>query len=249
VRQLSDLEDLHLPDAADDARYSGFAEDVAYFRGRGEFTYGNINGFFSGLHYFLMGYEDVLMAFHVEQDLVRELLRLLGEWNLTAAQKMLEAGVDCIALCDDLGTGESMLISPDTYREFIKPWHTKLNRLVHSYEGRYTHLHSHGNINAVLPDLVEAGFDILNPLDPGDNMNVVDVKARFGATLTLAGGLDKMFFNWPADRCREHLANLVLACGGRGYMLMESSGVSDDVTSEDWQEFLGVSREVRRLNH
>jgi uroporphyrinogen decarboxylase len=250
IKQSEDIRNLGLPDAADPDRFAGFAQDVQYFKGRGEFTYGNINGFFSGLHYYLMEYQNALMGFLLDPEGTRELVRMLGQWNLTAAEKMLDAGVDCIALCDDLGTGDSMLISPATYREFIKPWHVKLNQLVQSHEGRYTHLHSHGKIDAILPDIVEAGFDILNPLDPSDGMDLVEVKKRFGGRIVPAGGLDKMFFDWDPARQRENTAKLIsLGREAGGYMLMEPCGMPDTITVTQWRTFLELSREIRYSGH
>jgi uroporphyrinogen decarboxylase len=247
VTSLEALIEPVLPDPDDPARYTGFAHDVAWFKSKDVFTHGHINGFFSGLHYFFLDYPEVLMGFLGEPAAMRRLVDLLGNWNLTAAQHMLEAGVDCITLCDDLGTSESMLISPAVFREFVKPWYSKLNALVHSFPDRYTHLHSHGNINAILPDLAEVGFDMLNPLDPNDGMNLASVKAQWGKKITLVGGLEKHFFKWDVERQYQYLKKSISAarCGG-GFILMEPGGVPETVTLEQWQHFDRMSREVRQ---
>jgi len=235
-----------LPDPDDPARWQGLAADAAWFKARGEFTYGNLNGFFSGLHYFLLEYTETLMGFLAAPDCMRQLLRRLGEWNLAAARHMLDAGVDCLVLCDDLGSNESMLISPAVYREFIKPWHVALNRLVHAYGGRFCHLHSHGNIMPIVPDLVEAGFDLLNPLDPTDGMDLAALKSRFGHRLTLVGGLPKYFFTLTPEAMSATLSDTLAACSpGGGFILMEASGVPDTVTRQTWRQFMAMIAPLR----
>lgn len=227
-----------LPDPDDPERWRGFAADAAWFKVRGEFIYGNLNGFFSGLHYFFLDYPETLMGFLGEPECMRALLQRLGEWNLAAARHMLDAGADCIVLCDDLGSNDSMLVSPAVYREFIKPWHAELNRLVHSYPDRFCHLHSHGNITPIIPDLVEAGFDMLNPLDPTDGIDLAAVKLEFGRRLTLVGGLPKHFFTLAPEAMETILCETLALCSpGGGFVLMEASGVPDTVSRDVWRNY------------
>jgi hypothetical protein len=236
-----DLPDPDLPE-----RWRGLAADAAWFKARGEFTYGNLNGFFSGLHYFFLDYPETLMGFLSAPECMRNLLRRMGEWNLAAARHLLEAGVDCLVLCDDLGSNDSMLISPAVYREFIKPWHVALNRLVHSYSDRFCHLHSHGNIMPIIPDLVEAGFDLLNPLDPTDGMDLAAVKREYGSRLTLVGGLPKQFFSLePAAMAATLDETLALCRKGGGFILMEASGVPDTVSQDIWRHYVTLMQPLK----
>jgi hypothetical protein len=238
---------LELPDPDWPERWRGLAEDAAWFKARGEFTYGNLNGFFSGLHYFFMDYPETLMGFLGAPDCMRNLLRRMGEWNLAAARQMMEAGVDCLVLCDDLGSNDSMLISPAVYREFIMPWHTALNRLVHSYSDRFCHLHSHGNIMPIIPDLVDAGFDLLNPLDPTDGIDLAAVKREYGNRLVLVGGLPKQFFTLTPAAMEATLDETLALCSRRGgFILMEASGVPDTVSNDSWRQFRSMMASHRR---
>ena len=242
----SQSDGVQLPDLDDPKRWAGFAEDVAYFKSRGEFTHGHINGFFSGLHYFLLDYPEVLMGFHLDPEGLKRLIARLGEWNLAAAKKMLEAGVDCITECDDLGTGTSLLMSPDTYRQFFKPWHARLNELVHSFPGRYSHLHSHGCITSIFEDLVETGFDMINPLDSEEKMYLRELKERFGRKITLVGGMSKYFFEWDAGTQEAYLKQTVsVGRRGGGYILMEPGGIPENLQREDIERFLEMSRRIR----
>jgi hypothetical protein len=246
VSDPSRADSVELPDPDDPRRWAGFAADVAYFKSRGEFTHGHINGFFSGLHYYLMDYPEVLMGLRLEPEGMKRLLARLGEWNLAAARRMLEAGVDCITLCDDLGSGKSLLMSPDLYRLFILPWHARLNRLVHSYPGRFSHLHSHGCINRIFADLVDAGFDMINPLDSDEKMNLGELKESFGKRVTLVGGMNKYFFEWDAGSQQAYLEEVVrIGRKGGGYILMDTGGIPENVQPEPFDRFLEMSRRIR----
>ncbi|MCW5980603.1 MAG: hypothetical protein KIT09_21165 [Bryobacteraceae bacterium] len=246
LADLSEVDSLELPDPDDPARWAGFAEDVAWFKARGEFTHGHINGFFSGLHYFLMEYTETLMGFRLDPDGMKRLIARLGEWNLAAANQMLRAGVDCITLCDDLGAGSSLLMAPQIYREFIKPWHARLNDLVHSYPGRYAHLHSHGAIMKIFGDMVEAGFDMINPLDADERMDLPELKERYGRRITLVGGMHKRFFDWDHAAQRDYLARVVaIGRRGGGYVVMDTGGIPENVQRDDFDRFLEMSREIR----
>ena len=246
LSDLSQIDSLVLPNPDDPGRWAGFAQDVAWFKAHGEFTHGHINGFFSGLHYFLMDYPEVLMGFRLDPERMRRLIARLGEWNLAAARRMLDAGVDCITLCDDLGSGTGLLISPDTYRQFIKPWHARLNELVHSFPGRFSHLHSHGCIIKIFEDLVASGFDMINPLDADERMELAELKERFGQRLTLVGGMHKYFFEWDCPTQEAYLRTAVsIGRKGGGYILMDCGGIPENVTPECFDLFLEMSRRVR----
>jgi len=245
VKQESDLERLELPEPADSKRYDGFAEDVAWAKAHGEWTIGWVNGFFSGVHYFLRDYAQFLMDLMLNPDFARALIEKLGNWTLCAAEKMCEAGVDCIGFCDDLGSEQATLFRPELYREFFWPWHKKLCDLAHSFDA-LVHMHSHGAILPILPDIAAAGIDILNPLDPDEHMRMAEVREALGPNVVLCGGMNKHFFDWAKDEQVAHLRQVVAS--GREYgphILMDSGGIPDSVTRPWFEWFLETSREIR----
>lgn len=245
VKSVSDVEDIVLPDPEDPRRWHGFRQDLAYLKARGEYTVGWVNGFFSGCHYFFCDYQDFLISLIDEPELVERLLAKLGDWNLKAARMMLEAGVDCIGFCDDLGSGDRLLFRPELYDRFFFPWHQALCELVHSY-GACLHMHSHGNINKILDRIVATGIDMLNPLDPTEGMDLAAIKERYGKRLTLVGGMDKYIFDQDMDEIETCLLQTIQigAQGGR-FILMDSSGVPETMSREKFDAFLQISRRVR----
>jgi uroporphyrinogen-III decarboxylase len=245
VKGVADLEQTALPDPEDPLRWEGFRRDVSYLRAHGEYTVGWINGFFSGCHYFFCDFQEFLTYLVTDPLLVERLLQKLGDWNLKAAQMMLQTNVDCIGFCEDLGTGEALLFRPELYDRFFFPWHRALCELAHSY-GAHVHMHSHGNINKVLDRLVVAGIDMLNPLDPTEGMDLALIKERYGNRLTLVGGMDKNVFDQRLDEIELRLQRSISigAKGGR-FVMMDTGGIPDTISRSKFEAFLDISRRVR----
>jgi uroporphyrinogen decarboxylase len=245
VKTLADADALTLPAPDRPERWTGFAEEVAYLKERGEYTVGWVNGFFSGCHYFFCDYQELMAAMVWQPEMVQVLADKLGAWNLRAAQHMLDAGVDCIGFVDDLGSGANLLFRPDLYRRYFWPWHRALVELVHGY-GRHVHMHSHGNINKVLDLIVETGVDMLNPLDPTEGMDLGAIKERYGGRLTLVCGMDKYIFDQELDEIEARLCRTV-ATGARGgrFILMDTGGIPEDLSRENYDAFRAISRRAR----
>jgi len=89
----------------------------------------------------------------------------------------------------DFGTQAGLFISPRTYRDLYQPFHWRINEWVHRHTGWKCFIHSCGSIHALMPDLIEAGFDIFNPLQTSAaGMDPQTLKERFGERVTFWGG-------------------------------------------------------------
>ncbi len=242
VKTHSDIKILRLPDPSDSSRYIGFQKDVEWFKKCNVFTYGNLNGFFSGIHYFFRDFENTLMDLIADEKMINDILSRLGEWNLVAAEQMLKAGVDCICFCDDLGTETSLLMNPAIYKQFFYPWHKKLAELAHKY-GKFVHMHSHGNLTDLIDIVVETGVDILNPLDPGEGNDIVGWGRKYSRKIKFAGGLSKDFWKMSFIEMEKAITG-ILAGMDRKIILMTASGVLEDVEKEKFQNAIKLFKEI-----
>jgi uroporphyrinogen decarboxylase len=141
----------------------------------------------------LRGYQQFLMDLVLDPDLVDELLDIPYDYHLTAARKLVEMGVDMIWIGDDVGAQNQMLMSPATWRRFLKP---RMADFISSLKGVNPALkvayHSDGNIHAIVPDLVEIGVDVLNPIQPR-SMDPEELKRTFGDRLCFWGSMDEQY--------------------------------------------------------
>jgi uroporphyrinogen decarboxylase len=125
-------------------------------------------------------------------------------------------------VAEDLGGQEDLLYSPGQIREFFLPWMRKMIALVHD-AGAYAFHHNDGAVRKIIPDLIEAGIDVLNPIQwRCAGMERAGLKRDFGDRLVLHGGVDNqqtLPFGTPDDVRREVLDNLRILGAGGGYIL------------------------------
>jgi len=246
LTRKEDLDSITLPDLADPGRFAGIREEVEYYRENDLFVTGAIMGFFAGVHNNFYDFESFCVDLILDPDFSGRLIRMVGEFNLEAAERLIDCGVDCITLCDDLGSLNSLIISPEMYRKYFFPWHRELCELCHS-KGCYVQLHSHGNINEILQWIVEAGFDILNPVDPLESMDLAAIKEEYGDRITIAGGIHRDFYLLSREELRC-LVEKVVGIGrrGGGFILMDAGGVPPEMPVDLFRAYLDFSREYRR---
>ncbi|MEI7730034.1 MAG: uroporphyrinogen decarboxylase family protein [Verrucomicrobiota bacterium] len=141
---------------------------------------------------FLRRIDNFCMDLIAEPDHVEALLDALLERHLAGLAKICRAvgdTADIVRFGDDLGTNGGPFMSPATYRKFFKPRHTQLCAYIHKRTRMKTFLHSCGSIRALLPDLIEAGFDIINPVQTScRDMEPERLKADFGNDICFWGG-------------------------------------------------------------
>ncbi len=141
---------------------------------------------------FLRRMDNFLVDLILEPEEVEKLLDALMERHLAGLEKVCEAVgdvVDILRFGDDLGTNGGPFMAPETYRKLFKPRHTVLCDYVHKHSKMKTFLHSCGSLRALMPDLIEAGYDILNPVQTtARGMDPAELKREFGHDITFWGG-------------------------------------------------------------
>jgi len=141
---------------------------------------------------FLRRMDNFLMDLAAEPASVEALLDALMERHLAVLEQACRAVgdvVDVVRFGDDLGTNTGPFMSPATYRRLFKPRHTRLCAYAHRHSRMKTFLHSCGSIRAILPDLIEAGYDIINPVQTTcRDMDPERLKADFGKDICFWGG-------------------------------------------------------------
>lgn len=126
-------------------------------------------------------------------DYVYEVFRRQCEIALANLAKIYDVAVDGVTAVfvtgTDFGTQNGPFISPQTYRKLYQPFHKRINDWVHQHTPWKTFIHSCGSVIALLPDIIEAGFDILNPVQcSAAGMGPQTLKDRFGDKIAFWGG-------------------------------------------------------------
>jgi len=199
----------------------------------------------------LRGWEQFMIDLARGGPFLEALLEKLTEVHLADLARYLDAVgpyVQIIVMVDDLGTQQGLQISPQMYRRRIKPCHTRIYGYVRQhYPEIYVFLHSCGSIYPLIPDLIEAGVQILNPVQiSAAGMDPVRLKREFGADLTFWGGGCDTQHTLPRGTPEEVAAEVkrlldIVAPGG-GYVFNQVHNIQADVPPENVVAMLETAR-------
>lgn len=194
----------------------------------------------------LRGYGRLMTDFLLDPDLAGRILDIPFHYHLTVARRLVEMGVDMIWLGDDVGAQSSMLISPSTWRRFLKP---RMAHMIGDLKGINPDLrvayHSDGKIDPIIPDLVDIGLDVLNPVQPGV-LDLERIGKQFGDRLSFWGSVDiqhTLPFGSPTDVAAEVIARVKTLGRTGGLIIGPTHNVQLDTPMENfWAMVNAVTR-------
>ncbi|MHB1133586.1 MAG: uroporphyrinogen decarboxylase family protein [Chloroflexota bacterium] len=181
--------------------------------------------------WWLMGLEGMSMAMADEPDLVPAVFQKVGEIQMRTLENMLSFdAVKVIWHADDIAYKTQPMISPRMLKAQLWPWYVKMNKLSHD-KGKMVVYHSDGALQLVMDDIVAAGFDGLNPIEP-PAMDINEVKRQYGEHLAIMGNIDLGYTltRGTPEEVRAEVRQRIhdLAPGG-GYGLASSNSVPEYV--------------------
>ena len=245
INKKSDLDSLILPNLEDPIRFQDIKRDVKYFNDNGFLASGSIQGFFSGIHNNFYSYESFLTDLALNEDFSRKITKILGDFNLRAAEKLLERGVQIIEICDDFGSELGSLISPEMYKKYFFSWYKKLCELCHD-RGAFVHFHSHGKIEKLIPYFIKAGIDIINPLDPNEGNDLEKLTQMFGDKIIFCGGIPGTSYLYPLDKLEERIKYVcqVGRKSKKGYIIMDG-GYYEEMSVKSFNKYQELFQKYR----
>jgi uroporphyrinogen decarboxylase len=245
---LEDLEAVTLPDPHDPSRYTGMEEMIRKYR-PSHAVMGNVTITIFERAWWLRGMEKFLEDMILNPDFAHKLLDLAMEFSLTAALKLVNMGVDILWLGDDVGMQQTMLISPELWREYLKPRYVDfIRRIREADSGVYIAYHSDGYIEPIIDELVEIGIQILNPIQP-QCMDPARIKGRYGKRLVLWGLIDvqrTLPFGSPEDVAAEVRLRIRSAGENGGLILSPAHYIQADTPLENIFTFYETAVNYRR---
>ena len=190
-----DVDNYQLPDPNDPARYQGLKEAVRQVR-EGEqraVVVGNMAAGIYELYMWTRGFEDGYADLVGNVPLSKKILHRYMDLQLVFLENTFnvvgEDGIDVIQMADDMAGQQGMLISPASYRKYLKPLHKEMFDFIKERSSAKIFFHSCGSIRSVIPDLIEVGVDIINPVQvSAAEMDAADLKQEFGDDLVFWGG-------------------------------------------------------------
>jgi uroporphyrinogen decarboxylase len=183
----------------------------------------------------LRGFENMLVDPYLDENNFRRLRDRVVEYNLAIIDQWLKRRVHALYFSDDWGSQKGLLMDPEDWRKHYKPSYRRVFDRVRS-AGAHVWMHLCGNITAILPDLVDIGLDVLNPVQP-QAMDVHLLAREYGGKVCFYGGVDvqgTLIRGSPGDVKREvhGLVDLFGRFGG-GYIGGTSHSVMPETPLEN----------------
>lgn len=249
----ADLENYPWPVLADQIIADKLAElpqQIQQLKEDQKYVIGGIpNPFRSGWH--LRGMNDFLADYAAEPEMIEIMYDRLFAYYGDTLLELAKAGVDQLSVIGDIGMQTGMMISPNSWREQDKPrWQTLLDSCRAINPDLHFFFHSDGNITDVMDDLVDVGFDIINPIQP-ECMDPIEVKKRWGDRITLHGGisLQQTLPNGSVQDVQREVTELINTCGRDGGLVAFPSNVlQPDIPVENIVACYHTARDLKLLS-
>jgi len=189
----------------------------------------------------MQGMDKFLLNMALYPDFAEALLKKNAELCKTLMGHFLdEAGefLDIIKIGDDLGTQNSLMISPKMYRKILKPIHADFIAFIKERTKAKVFFHTDGDVFPLIGDFIEIGIDILNPIQTsaGKMANLPELKKQFGENIVFCGAVDTHYYlpQGTPEQVREEVRRVINTLGhGGGYMLSSVHTIMEDVPPEN----------------
>jgi uroporphyrinogen decarboxylase len=243
LKSVSDLESFTPPNPVEPWHFHSLRKAAKRFAGEKAIVFRLRDGY--SLPRYLVGMENLMILMACEPEFVRKLIDISIDYYVTMARHVSQMGVDVFWTSDDYCDRRGPVMGPQRWRQLCLPG---LKRLISevSQLGKPFIKHCDGNINPIVEDMVEAGIDCLDPIDTSANVDLADIKARFGDRVAIKGGV-------PVDLLCEGNPEQVMACvkqcleisGPAGYILSSTSDITASVKPENYAAMLAAWRRYR----
>jgi len=238
---IEDLEKYSFPDPLDEGRWE-FANEIIPRYKNDYGIIGDLEASIFELAWNLVGMEKFIMDLATEEDYIAVLLDKIADYSTACGLKMIDLGVDMIWAGDDVGTQKGMMLSPDMWRGHFK---TRMKKMFDAFKAKNPDIkiayHSCGCITPIIPDLIEIGLDILNPLQPmAQGMELSNLYRLYSDRLVFFGAIDvqDVLPNGSAlDVENEVLRCLKATNGGRKYIIAPAHNMQPDTPIENVHAF------------
>ncbi len=243
AKTMDEIVNYPWPDLDADYRYAGVADQIAIRHQQGYAVSCILTETIFETAWQLRGMTQLFEDIHQNEEIAEYLLNRITTYREASARAFALAGADIIFLGDDIAMQTGLMISPRMYRQWFKPHLTRVIQAAkQANPDVLIQYHSDGMINKLVPDLLEAGIDILNPVQP-ECVDHVWIKETYGDQLAFCGGIgvqSVLPFGSPGE-VREHVRGVIQTLGANGGLIIAPSHVIErDVSLENIEAMLSA---------
>jgi uroporphyrinogen decarboxylase len=199
--------------------------------------------------WYLTGMEKLLMDLMMEPEYLEPLLDRIMYINTETGKELIKLGVDMLWCGDDFGSQQGMIMDPSTWRKYFK---TRIKTMFEEFRAINPDIklawHSCGSMIPIIPDFIEIGLDILNPIQPlAKDMAPEFLKKEFGKDLIFFGGIcvQDLLPNGSVQQIKDEVKRRVEILGkGGGYIIAPAHNIQVDTSVENILAFFEAVKEL-----
>ncbi len=247
LQNVDSLEDYIFPDPEAPGRFPMNIEETVQTLKKNYVVSGGFGGdtYFSQAWY-LRGFTELIRDMYANPCFVNQLMDGLMDYYVPIARRLAELDVDILAMADDIASQTGMIISPPLWRRYIKSrMKTIIDAARKVKKDLFIYYHSDGALNPIIPDLIEIGVDILNPVQP-ECMDPAKIKMKYGDQLVIWGAISiqkTLPYGTVADIQGEVITRMETCGNGGGLVLGPSNDILEDTPVEN---FLALYEALKR---
>ena len=246
AESVKDIEKYPLPDLLEDYRYDGLKEKIENIQKRGLATVGLMAMTIFEVAWQIRGFNELFNDFVFNPKMAECLLDGITELRCYQAKRFVELGVDILHIGDDVGMQDRLMMSPETYRKWLKE---RLAKVIASAKKVNPDIpvfyHSCGYVEPIIPDFIDIGITCLNPVQP-ECMDPEKLKKEYGTHLAFWGTIGTqttMPFGTPEDVRREVKRRIEVVGAGGGLVIAPTHALEPEVP---WENVMALIEAVEK---
>jgi uroporphyrinogen decarboxylase len=248
MKTVREIDDFPWPDLGEDYRYEGVKARTREYQTRGYAVCGEMYQTIFETAWLMRDMQDFMVDLLLHEEIAHAICENLARIRVRQAENYARAGVDILRLGDDMVSQQGLMMSKETYRTFFRP---RIQKIIEAAKKEnpdiIIFMHSCGKVEDLIDDLLEAGVEVLNPLQPECN-DLHMIQAKYKDRLSFWGGIgvqSVMPMGTPGDVSRKVLeTNEIL--GKEGGFLLAPAHILDP--SIPWQNIEAYIQSGRQLN-
>lgn len=195
-------------------------------------------GFFGSLRN-LLGVQNLCLAFYDNPRLVERMMDQRVEVVLAVTERVLaEVEIDTFGFWEDMGFKTASLLGPEHFRRFMLPRYVKVTQWLRSKGVKHVGVDSDGQVGELIPLWLEAGLDMVWPMEVAAGMDVVALRRQYGQSLNMLGGIDKRAVAVGGQAMRDEVDRVMPAVEAGGYSPQLDHSAPPDISWRNMCEYM-----------
>ncbi len=243
IKTEADLDKYTPPDPDADYRLDSLRSAVKRFKGEKAIVFLSHDAF--EFSHYLHGMDNLLIDYLMDPDFAHRLGRMVIDYKKRVMARAIDEGADIALTGDDYAYRKAPIMSPDVFREFCLPYMQEMVDVAKN-KGVPFIKHTDGNLWPIMDMIIDTGIDALDPLEPIADIDIGEMKERYGHRIALVGNIDctELLTHGTQEDVVEAVKETITKAGvGGGYILASSNSIHPGVKPKNYEAMVKAARE------